>query len=57
MINNPPKYAPKKPPIWCDKRVSPNRVARYFVPKSFPTIPAVGGTVASQVKPIAIEKI
>ena len=32
-------------------------VARYFVPKSFPTIPAVGGTVASQVKPIAIEKI
>ena len=47
----PPSQAPRKPPIWCESSVSPNKVARYRVPKSFPTIAAVGGTVASQVKP------
>ncbi len=46
-IARPPNQAPKKPLIWCVSRVSPKSVAKYRVPKSLPTIPAVGGTVAS----------
>ena len=53
----PPKKAPKKPPVWWLSRVKPNKVPKYFVPKSFAIIPAVGGTVASQVKPKDMAKI
>lgn len=33
------------------------RVPKYFIPKSFPTIPAVGGTVLNQVNPKEIAKM
>ncbi len=42
---------PAEAPVWCDSRVRPNSVPRWRTPNSLPTIAAVGGTVASQVKP------